>query len=113
MLLEYIVSRSEIEMTNNAFDNSVLNNPELYFDVKDSETIIIEIISKKYGDISESDLNEIVHFGVISWSFLELDDVNIREFCNNCGYCCTECSPLRIHAQEYLNYSEIHYSKIT
>lgn len=86
------------------YDASIRDNSYLANEVKESEKLIYERIKDKYAHLDDADLKEIIHFGTILWNPAEMIEFRNDDYCNRCGYCCTETSPILIQSFEAKKY---------
>jgi Fe-S-cluster containining protein len=112
MLLEELHDRDYIESLFKQYQELADEQPNL-----NSELFIFEkMVSKKVKkflkksnrlkDVEKKDLKEIVHFSSIVFTEGSLVAALRLDLCNRCGWCCENCSPIYITAEEYESYEK-------
>jgi Fe-S-cluster containining protein len=112
MLLEELHDRDYIESLFKQYQELADEQPNL-----NSELFIFEkMVSKKVKkflkksnrlkDVEKKDLKEIVHFSSIVFTEGSLVAALRLDLCNRCGWCCENCSPIYITAEEYESYQK-------
>ncbi|UTB33547.1 MAG: YkgJ family cysteine cluster protein [Methanobacterium sp. ERen5] len=112
MLLEELHDRDYIDSLFKQYQELADEQPNL-----NSELFIFEkMVSKKVKkflkksnrlkDVEKKDLKEIVHFSSIVFTEGSLVAALRLDLCNRCGWCCENCSPIYITAEEYESYQK-------
>ena len=110
MLLEELHKREYIDTIFNQYEELTKNQPELTSEIFIFEKMVykrVKKILKKSGqldDVERKDLKEIIHFSSIAFTEGSLIAALRLDYCNRCGWCCENCSPIYITKKEYEEY---------
>ncbi len=110
MLLEELHKREYIDTIFNQYEELTENQPELTSEIFIFEKMVykrVKKILKKSGqleDVERKDLKEIIHFSSIAFTEGSLIAALRLDYCNRCGWCCENCSPIYITKKEYEEY---------
>ncbi len=110
MLLEELHKREYIDTIFNQYEELTKNQPELTSEIFIFEKMVykrVKKILKKSGqldDVERKDLKEIIHFSSIAFTEGSLIAALRLDYCNRCGWCCENCSPIYITKREYEEY---------
>ena len=107
MLLEELHKREYIDSIFNQYEELTKNQPELTSEIFIFERMVskrVKKILKKSGllnDVERKDIKEIIHFSSIAFTEGSLVAALRLDYCNRCGWCCENCSPIYITKKEY------------
>ena len=107
MLLEELHKREYIKSIFNQYEELAKNQPELVSEIFIFERMVfkkVKKILKKSGQLNEverRDIKEIIHFSSIAFTEGSLVAALRLDYCNRCGWCCENCSPIYITKKEY------------
>ena len=107
MLLEELHKREYIDSIFDQYEELTKNQPELTSEIFIFERMVskrVKKILKKSGrlnDVERKDIKEIIHFSSIAFTEGSLVAALRLDYCNRCGWCCENCSPIYITKKEY------------
>lgn len=110
MLLEELHKREYIDTIFNQYEELTKNQPELTSEIFIFERMVskrVKKILKKSGqldDVERKDMKEVIHFSSIAFTEGSLVAALRLDYCNRCGWCCENCSPIYITKKEYEEY---------
>ena len=110
MLLEELHKREYIDSLFEEYNELTKNKPELGSEIFIFERMVskrVKKILKKSGllkDVEKRDIKEIIHFSSIAFTEGSLVAALRLDYCNRCGWCCENCSPIYITKKEYEAY---------
>jgi ferredoxin len=110
MLLEELHKREYLDTIFNQYEELTKNQPELTSEIFIFERMVskrVKKILKKSGqldDVERKDIKEIIHFSSIAFTEGSLVAALRLDYCNRCGWCCENCSPIYITKKEYESY---------
>jgi uncharacterized protein len=110
MLLEELHKREYIDTIFKQYEELTENQPELTSEIFIFERMVskrVKKILKKSGqldDVERKDLKEVIHFSSIAFTEGSLVAALRLDYCNRCGWCCENCSPIYITKTEYEEY---------
>jgi Fe-S-cluster containining protein len=107
MLLEELHKREYIDSIFDQYEELTKNQPEITSEIFIFERMVskrVKKILKKSGrlnDVERKDIKEIIHFSSIAFTEGSLVAALRLDYCNRCGWCCENCSPIYITKKEY------------
>ncbi len=110
MLLEELHERDYIDSVFDQYEELTEKQPQLASELFIFERMVtkrVKKIIKKSGllkDVERRDIKEIIHFSSISFTEGSLVAALRLDYCNRCGWCCENCSPIYITKNEYEKY---------
>ena len=110
MLLEELHKREYIDSLFEEYEELTENKPELGSEIFIFERMVLKRVKKilkKSGllkDLEKRDIKEIIHFSSIAFTEGSLVAALRLDYCNRCGWCCENCSPIYITKKEYEAY---------
>ena len=110
MLLEELHKREYLDTIFNQYEELTKDQPELTSEIFIFERMVskrVKKILKKSGqldDVERKDLKEVIHFSSIAFTEGSLVAALRLDYCNRCGWCCENCSPIYITKNEYEEY---------
>ncbi len=110
MLLEELHEREYIDSVFVQYEELTKEQPELASELFIFERMVkkrVKKLLKKSGivkDVERRDIKEIIHFSSISFTEGALVAALRLNYCNRCGWCCENCSPIYITKEEFENY---------
>jgi uncharacterized protein len=110
MLLEELHERNYIDSLFDQYEELAKQQPELNSELFIFEKIVIKRVKKilkksnLLKDVEKKDLKEIIHFSSIVFTEGSLVAALGLDYCNRCGWCCENCSPIYITKEEYESY---------
>ncbi len=110
MLLEELHKREYIDNIFKQYEELTKNQTELTSEIFIFERMVskrVKKILKKSGqldDVERKDLKEVIHFSSIAFTEGSLVAALRLDYCNRCGWCCENCSPIYITKKEYYEY---------
>ena len=110
MLLEELHKKEYIDSLFDEYEELSKNQPELGSEIFIFERMVskrVKKILKKSGllkDVEKRDIKEIIHFSSIAFTEGSLVAALRLDYCNRCGWCCENCSPIYITKKEYEAY---------
>jgi uncharacterized protein len=110
MLLEELHKKEYIDSLFDEYEELSKNQPELGSEIFIFERMVykrVKKILKKSGllnDVEKRDIKEIIHFSSIVFTEGSLVAALRLDYCNRCGWCCENCSPIYITKKEYKAY---------
>jgi len=110
MLLEELHKREYIDSLFDEYEELTKNQPELGSEIFIFERMVskrVKKILKKSDllkDVEKKDIKEIIHFSSIAFTEGSLVAALRLDYCNRCGWCCENCSPIYITKKEYEEY---------
>lgn len=113
MLLEELHNREYIEAVFDEYSELSKKQPALGSELFIFETMVSKRVKKLLkkmnltGDLKRRDIKEIIHFSSISFTEGSLVAALRMDYCNRCGWCCENCSPIYISREEYDNYKNL------
>ena len=110
MLLEELHKREYIDSVFNQYEELVKKQPDMESELFIFERMVykrVKKILKKSGqlkDVEKKDIKEIIHFSSIAFTEGSLVAALRLDYCQRCGWCCENCSPIYITEKEYEGY---------
>ena len=110
MLLEELHKREYIDTIFNQYEELTKNQPELTSEIFIFEKMVSKKVKKilkksgQFDDVERKDMKEIIHFSSIAFTEGSLVAALRLDYCNRCGWCCENCSPIYITKKEYEDY---------
>ncbi len=110
MLLEELHKREYIESVFNQYEELLKKQPDMESELFIFERMVykrVKKILKKSGqlkDVEKRDIKEIIHFSSIAFTEGSLVVALRLDYCQRCGWCCENCSPIYITKKEYEDY---------
>ena len=110
MLLEELHKKEYIDSLFDEYEELSKNQPELGSEIFIFERMVLKRVKKilkKSGllkDLEKRDIKEIIHFSSIAFTEGSLVAALRLDYCNRCGWCCENCSPIYITKKEYEAY---------
>lgn len=110
MLLEALHDREYIDSVFTQYEELTERQPELTAQLFIFEKIVTKRVKKLLkksnivDQVEKKDIKEIIHFSSISFTEGALVAAMNMDYCNRCGWCCQNCSPIYITKTEYENY---------
>lgn len=107
MLLEELHKREYIETVFDEYEELSKKQPELSSELFIFEKMVLKRVKKLLkkmnltGELEKKDIKEIIHFSSISFTEGSLVAALRMDYCNRCGWCCENCSPIYITKEEY------------
>ena len=112
MLLEELHDRDYIDSLFKQYPELADEQPNLNSELFIFEKMVSKRVKKflkksnRLKDVEKKDLKEIVHFSSIVFTEGSLVAALRLDLCNRCGWCCENCSPIYITAEEYESYQK-------
>jgi uncharacterized protein len=112
MLLEELHDRDYIDSLFDQYRELAEKQPELNSELFIFERMVakrVKKILKKSGllnEVEKKDIKEIIHFSSIAFTEGSLVAALRLDYCNRCGWCCENCSPIYITKEEYEAYQK-------
>ncbi|ADZ08701.1 protein of unknown function UPF0153 [Methanobacterium lacus] len=112
MLLEELHDRDYIDSLFKQYQELADEQPNLNSELFIFEKMVSKRVKKflkksnRLKDVEKKDLKEIVHFSSIVFTEGSLVAALRLDLCNRCGWCCENCSPIYITAEEYESYQK-------
>ena len=110
MLLEELHQREYIDSLFDQYVELTKKQPDLASELFIFEKMVskrVKKIIKKLDlldEVEKKDIKEIIHFSSISFTEGSLVAGLRMDYCNRCGWCCENCSPIYITETEYEKY---------
>ncbi len=110
MLLEELHKREYIDSLFDEYDELTKDRPELGSEIFIFERMVLKRVKKilkqsgLLKDVEKKDIKEIIHFSSIAFTEGSLVAALRLDYCNRCGWCCENCSPIYITKKEYEAY---------
>jgi Fe-S-cluster containining protein len=110
MLLEELHQREYIDSLFDQYVELTKKQPDLASELFIFEKMVskrVKKIIKKLDlldEVEKKDIKEIIHFSSISFTEGSLVAALRMDYCNRCGWCCENCSPIYIAETEYEKY---------
>ena len=107
MLLEELHKREYIDSIFNQYEELTKNQPGLTSEIFIFERMVSKRVKKilkksnMLDDVERKDIKEIIHFSSIAFTEGSLVAALRLDYCNRCGWCCENCSPIYITKKEY------------
>ncbi len=107
MLLEELHKREYIDSIFDQYEELTKNQPGLTSEIFIFERIVSKRVKKilkksnMLDDVERKDIKEIIHFSSIAFTEGSLVAALRLDYCNRCGWCCENCSPIYITKKEY------------
>jgi uncharacterized protein len=112
MLLEELHERDYIDSLFDQYEELAKLQPELNSELFIFEKMVLKKVKKilkksnLLKDVEKKDLKEIIHFSSIVFTEGSLVAALRLDYCNRCGWCCENCSPIYITKEEYESYKD-------
>ena len=110
MLLEELHDQEYIDLLFNQYEELAKEQPKLNSELFIFEKMVFKRVKKflkknnRLKLVEKKDLNEIIHFSSIVFTEGSFVAALRLDYCNRCGWCCENCSPIYITKEEYETY---------
>ncbi len=110
MLLEELHDRDYIDSLLSQYEELSKEQPQLKSELFIFEKMVSKRVKKflkksdRLKEVEKKDLKEIIHFSSIVFTEGSLVAALRLDYCNRCGWCCENCSPIYITKEEYESY---------